>query len=163
MPTWCKNLIEIPALNFSFRKLAQPDQFGYPKVIGKQGSGDGEFNRPWGVCPIPDGGFCVADRSNNRLQFFTGSGEHLLSHPTVQEMGEEMQNSEEPGKFNRPAGVAFTNVPVPAIIVADKDNHRIQVCLKGLWRVLFGTRIFFLYFFPIFTTKFVFFFFALII
>ena len=79
------------------------------------------------MCPIPDGGFCVADRSNNRLQFFTASGDHLLSYPSVQEMGEEMPNSDDPGKFNRPAGVAFTNVPVQAIIVADKDNHRIQV------------------------------------
>ena len=84
------------------------------------------------MCPIPDGGFCVADRSNNRLQFFTASGEHLLSYPSVQEMGEEMPNSDDPGKFNRPAGVAFTNVPLQAVIVADKDNHRIQVRIFNL-------------------------------
>ena len=55
-----------------------------------------------------------------------------MSYPSVQEMGEEMPNSDDPGKFNRPAGVAFTNVPLQAVIVADKDNHRIQVRIFNL-------------------------------
>ena len=109
-----------------FRRLNQPELYGQPKIIGKQGNKDGEFNRPWGVCATTDGGFCVADRSNNRLQFFNGNGDHLTTYPKLAE-GEEIKNSDEDGKFNRPAGVTFTHTPFTAIIVADKDNHRIQV------------------------------------
>lgn len=106
--------------------MSQPEVFGFPRVVGKQGSKNGELNRPWGVCAIPDGGFCVADRSNNRLQFFSGEGDHWYTYPNVPD-GEELKNSEEPGKFNRPAGVAFTFSPITAVVVADKDNHRVQV------------------------------------
>ena len=109
------------------RQLNQPEIHGFPKIIGKQGSANGELNRPWGVCAIPDGGFCVADRSNNRIQFFAGDGDHWLTFPPPTGDNEQPTNSDEIGKFNRPAGVAFTFFPLAAIVVADKDNHRIQV------------------------------------
>ena len=31
------------------------------------------------------------------------------------------------GIFNRPAGICFSYHPEPSILIADKDNHRIQV------------------------------------
>ena len=31
--------------------------------------------------------------------------------------------------FNKPCGVAYTNTPEAAVVVADKDNHRIAILL----------------------------------
>ena len=47
-----------------YTELNHPDY--KPTVIGREGTGPGEFSRPWGVCALPNGRFAVADRSNNR-------------------------------------------------------------------------------------------------
>ena len=47
-----------------YTELNHPDF--KPMVIGREGTGPGEFSRPWGVCALPNGRFAVADRSNNR-------------------------------------------------------------------------------------------------
>ena len=47
-----------------YTELNHPDF--KPVVIGREGTGPGEFSRPWGVCALPNGRFAVADRSNNR-------------------------------------------------------------------------------------------------
>ena len=41
--------------------------------------------------------------------------------------------------FNRPAGIAFSAKPTPTLIIADKDNHQIQVsfCLIGVGNSVF--------------------------
>lgn len=36
--------------------------------FGSEGSGDGQFCRPWGICCDLKGRIIVADRSNNRIQ-----------------------------------------------------------------------------------------------
>ena len=50
------------------------------RTIGEPGSGDGQFNLPHGLW-VDDRGseelICVADRANNRLQWFRPSGEHV--------------------------------------------------------------------------------------
>ncbi|XP_075214954.1 E3 ubiquitin-protein ligase TRIM71-like [Lycorma delicatula] len=85
-------------------------------TFGKEGDGDGELCRPWGVCCDREGNIVVADRSNNRIQIFKNDGTFLHKFG---------KHGSEPGQFDRPAGVA-TN-PLGHIIVADKDNHRIQI------------------------------------
>ena len=42
--------------------------------FGREGAGDGELCRPWGVCCTPTGLIAVADRSNNRIQMFKRDG-----------------------------------------------------------------------------------------
>lgn len=48
------------------------------KVIGRQGQGPGEFNRPWDVAVSRDG-IIVYDMGNRRLCALTAEGEHLKS------------------------------------------------------------------------------------
>lgn len=48
------------------------------KVIGRQGQGPGEFNRPWDIAASWDG-IIVYDMGNRRLCALSGEGEHLQS------------------------------------------------------------------------------------
>lgn len=98
--------------------------------FGKEGDGDGELCRPWGVCCSREGNIIVADRSNNRIQMFKSDGTFL------RKFGE---HGSEPGQFDRPAGVAV-NLSGD-IIIADKDNHRIQVFTQdGTFKFTFGDK-----------------------
>ena len=86
--------------------------------FGRTGGGiSGEFRRPWGVCALPNGGIAVTDRANNRIQLLNGEMKVVLIHP-----------EQDDATFNRPAGIAFALKPEPTLIIADKDNHQIQVC-----------------------------------
>lgn len=84
---------------------------------GGEGSEDGQFCRPWGVCCDSLGNIIIADRSNNRIQIFDGRGKFLRKFGSY---------GTRAGQFDRPAGVAFDS-QLNRIIVTDKDNHRIQV------------------------------------
>lgn len=84
---------------------------------GGEGSEDGQFCRPWGVCCDLIGNIIIADRSNNRVQVFDRSGKFLRKFGCY---------GTRAGQFDRPAGVAYDN-QLNRIIVTDKDNHRIQV------------------------------------
>lgn len=99
-------------------------------VFGKEGDGEGELCRPWGVCCDRNKNIIVADRSNNRIQIFTPTGKFLRMFGT---------HGNEPGQFDRPAGVAMD--PLGRIVVADKDNHRIQVfTVEGKYVYMFGEK-----------------------
>ena len=78
----------------------------------------------------------VADRSNNRIQLLklvinASSASTLL--PTISSPSISVLHifgsgpGTRPGQFDRPAGIAI-NITLGHIIVADKDNHRVQVC-----------------------------------
>lgn len=85
---------------------------------GGEGSEDGQFCRPWGVCcDASTGNIIIADRSNNRVQVFDRTGKFLRKFGSY---------GTRAGQFDRPAGVAFDN-QLNRIVVTDKDNHRIQV------------------------------------
>lgn len=77
----------------------------------------------------------VADRSNNRIQLLklvinASSASTLL--PTISSPSISVLHifgsgpGTRPGQFDRPAGIAI-NITLGHIIVADKDNHRVQV------------------------------------
>ena len=100
------------------------------QVFGSEGSHNGQFCRPWGICSDQQGNVVVGDRSNHRVQVFDSNG--LFKHKFG---GEGMR----PGQFNRPAGVAVTREG--HIVVADKDNHRIQVLkIDGTFLFMFGSK-----------------------
>ena len=100
------------------------------QVFGSEGSEDGQFCRPWGVCCDQHGNIVVGDRSNNRIQVFEMSG--VFKH----KFGKKGVG---PCQFNRPVGVAITREG--HVIVADKDNHRVQVLkLDGTFLFMFGSK-----------------------
>lgn len=99
-------------------------------TFGKEGSGDGELCRPWGICVDQRGRVIVADRSNNRVQIFDKDGNFISKFGTT---------GNRPGQFDRPAGI--TTNTLNNIVVADKDNHRIQVFDEnGMFLLKFGDR-----------------------
>ena len=60
----------------------------YKHSWGQQGTGPGEFNEPHGIWVTKDGAVVVADRGNNRMQFFSPDGAYLrewgvdvINHP----------------------------------------------------------------------------------
>ncbi|XP_034236227.1 E3 ubiquitin-protein ligase TRIM71-like isoform X2 [Thrips palmi] len=85
-------------------------------TIGGEGSEEGRFLRPWGVCCDRQGRIIVADRSNNRIQVFGADGKFAFAFGS---------QGTAPGQFDRPAGVAVDLGG--RIVVADKDNHRVQI------------------------------------
>ncbi|KAJ1368413.1 hypothetical protein KIN20_029540 [Parelaphostrongylus tenuis] len=98
--------------------------------FGKEGSGDGELCRPWGICVDLRGRVLVADRSNNRIQIFDRDGVFLAKFGC---------GGTRSGQFDRPAGVTVNTRN--NIVVADKDNHRIQVFDEnGNFLLKFGER-----------------------
>lgn len=100
------------------------------QVFGSEGSGNGQFCRPWGICCDQHGNILVGDRSNHRVQVFdiNGNFKHKFGSEGVR-----------PGQFNRPAGVAITREG--HVVVADKDNHRIQVLkIDGTFLFMFGSK-----------------------
>lgn len=97
---------------------------------GSEGSSNGQFCRPWGICCDQQSNIIVGDRSNHRIQVFDCNG--ILKY----KFGTE---GVRPGQFNRPAGVAITREG--HIVVADKDNHRIQLLkIDGTFLFMFGSK-----------------------
>ncbi|KAF4522049.1 hypothetical protein B566_EDAN004031 [Ephemera danica] len=99
-------------------------------VFGREGEGDGELCRPWGVTCDKEGRIVLADRSNNRIQVFEADGR--FRH----KFGSQGCS---PGQFDRPAGVSVD--ALGRIVVADKDNHRIQIfTFEGVFLLKFGEK-----------------------
>lgn len=81
---------------------------------GSTGTGNGQFNGPYGIT-VDDNGFVyVADFSNQRVQKFSSSGAYQLQWGT---MGSGN------GQFNHPSFLATDGV---FIYVTDEGNNRIQ-------------------------------------
>jgi DNA-binding beta-propeller fold protein YncE len=74
------------------------DQKGAARfVLGRRGSGEGEFNLPVDAAVAPDGTLYVLDAGNFRVQAFTPDGAYLRSFGSV---GNGF------GQFGRPRGIA---------------------------------------------------------
>ncbi|RWS17860.1 Filamin and NHL repeat containing protein-like protein [Dinothrombium tinctorium] len=139
--------------------------------FGTEGNGLGQLCRPWGVAVVhlprsllkeqqnddsaqysPNSAtsgngngslstklylIAVADRSNNRIQLLKyNASVQQISVINVFGSGPGGR----PGQFDRPAGISI-NLSLNHIIVADKDNHRIQVFdLNGRYLFKFGEK-----------------------
>jgi sugar lactone lactonase YvrE len=80
------------------------------------GSGDGQFNLPFGIGADPRGGyFYVADTGNHRIEFFIPSGSFAGKWGTLGSGN---------GQFNTPLGVAVDSSG--DVYVVDTGNQRVQ-------------------------------------
>jgi len=52
----------------------------YLKSFGQEGQGPGKFNRPTGICILPDSRLAVADFGNTRIQIFDRDGKFMKTH-----------------------------------------------------------------------------------
>ena len=81
---------------------------------GSLGSGDGQFDGPFGVSTDAAGDVYVSDTANHRIQKFSSAGTYLCQLGTFGSGN---------GQLAFPAGVALGG---GSIYVADNENHRIQ-------------------------------------
>src|SRR4029078_4326058 len=81
---------------------------------GTHGTGNGQFNQPYGVAVDSSGRVYVADSANNRIQKFSSSGNFITKWGT--------QGSGN-GEFKSPYGIAVDSSN--NVYVADSANNRI--------------------------------------
>ena len=84
----------------------------YKYKFGKQGCGDGEFNRPRFLSVTKSGLLMVCDQSNHRIQVFELNGKFATNGSNL-------------GQLNYPWSVAVLSNS--QIVVSDNKNHRIQI------------------------------------
>lgn len=84
-------------------------------ALGSQGSGDGEFQVPFGVAVTPEGEVYVADLSNHRVQVLDSQGRYLRQWGTF---------GRGPGEFDRPAALAID--ANGNVYVSDEFQHRVE-------------------------------------
>lgn len=87
-----------------------------PTVVGRRGTGDGEFNLPTHIALAPDGTVYVLDAGNFRIQAFTSDGEFLRSWGKV---GRDF------GDLARPRGLAVDGAG--DVYVTDTAYRNFQV------------------------------------
>lgn len=106
--------------------------FVLPTVLaqwGSQGSGDGQFNTPWGIAVDASGNVYVTDHSNHRVQKFSSSGVFVSKWGSF---------GTADGQFNGPTNVAVDSAG--RVYVSDSGNNRIQVFSgSGAFVAKFGT------------------------
>jgi tripartite motif-containing protein 71 len=82
---------------------------------GLQGSGNGQFNFPFGVTVGRHGNVYVTDNSNERVEEFSPAGSFIRTWGSAGAAA---------GQFNGPTGIAA--VPGGHLLVVDKFNARVQ-------------------------------------
>ena len=98
--------------------------------FGTFGSGDGQFNFPFGLAVDAADRIIVTENFNNRVQIFDESGNFLSKFGSVGSGN---------GQFSGPRGIAVNSSS--DIIVADPTFHRIQVFdSSGNFLFKFGSR-----------------------
>jgi DNA-binding beta-propeller fold protein YncE len=107
-------MIMVDSQNNRIQKLTKNGEF--ISSFGTRGSGNGEFNLPWGIDLDADDNIYVADWRNDRIQKFTKNGVFLMAIGT---------SGIEPGELNRPTDVAVDSSGM--IYVADWGNERMQM------------------------------------
>jgi subtilisin family serine protease len=83
--------------------------------FGSLGTGNGQFNNPYGVAIDPVGRINVVDTRNHRVQIFSGAGAHIVSFGSFGTLQ---------GRFNLPKGIAVDAIGI--VYIADTDNNRVQ-------------------------------------
>ncbi|MEO5959075.1 MAG: hypothetical protein ABIZ49_03915 [Opitutaceae bacterium] len=88
-------------------------------AFGTVGTGDGEFNRPYGIAIDPvSRDLYVSERDNGRVQRITNTGAFVMKWGTPGGTGSPQ------GNFDQPIGIAAD--AAGNVYVADNRNHRVQ-------------------------------------
>jgi len=107
-------LISVLSLLLIGQTLASTEEYTFVTKWGSQGSGDGQFQYPWGIAVDTSGNAYVADYYNHRIQKFTSSGEFITKWGSY---------GEGDGQFHYPWGIA---VDVSGNVYVADRNYRIQ-------------------------------------
>ncbi len=114
---------------FNHRVLVYAPDYSLITVIGKHGTGAGEFRYPRGIAIAPNGTVYVADGWNHRIVII---GPDLAIKGSIGSLGTGA------GQLDEPCGVAFVN---GMVAVLEKSNHRIQLFTpEGVSTAVFGKR-----------------------
>jgi len=100
----------VKALDYAYK-----EDFDFLFEWGSIGTGDGEFDYPYGIAVDSSGDVYVVDQNNDRVQKFTSTGTFILEWG-VSGSGE--------GQFNDPFRIAVDSSG--DVYVVDLNNHRIQ-------------------------------------
>jgi YD repeat-containing protein len=87
----------------------------YSSSFGSEGSGQGQLKQPADLARDGEGNVLVVDKSNNRIQRFSPSGQFISTFGSY---------GTADGQFNRPASIAIDKEG--DIWVADANNNRVQ-------------------------------------
>ena len=106
-------------------------------VVGKEGKGNLQFNRPAGIGINPaNNRIYVCDSYNHRVQILNSDLTHYRNFGSG---GGLVNKTKDDGKFNRPSGVAFDSSG--NVYIADACNHRVQIFTEdGRFQDKFGTK-----------------------
>ena len=88
----------------------------FQHMFGKQGEGEGEFNRPRSLSVTQSKHLLVCDRDNHRIQVFEPDGKFVGKFGTK---GNKL------GEFNQPFSIAVLSND--QIVVSEYKNNRIQI------------------------------------
>ena len=88
----------------------------FSSKFGGEGSGDGQFNRPWDIASDSTGCVYVADYLNHRVQVFTSDGGYL------RQFGKKGRGS---GELSRPVSICVDNDDL--VYVGESGNGRVSV------------------------------------
>ena len=94
---------------------------------GTRGSGNGQFDQPWGIAIDKDGNVYVADNVNHRVQKFDSNGQLLIQWGS---------KGSEDGELRFPEGIAVDkagNVYVADAFIVIPDNIHTISRLRRLW------------------------------
>lgn len=112
------------AITFSCDQAAATEPVGDPPTLvlkwGSRGFGPGLLYLPKGMACDAEGNLYVADRGNDRIQVFNGSGQYLRHWGT---------RGQGPDQFGTPTAVAIG--PDGLVYVSDSDNQAVKVFTTG--------------------------------
>ena len=109
-------------------QILNPD-LTFSSSFGSHGSGDGQFEYPWGVACDSTGNVYVAGSENNCIQVFTAEGEFL------RKFGKKGSSN---GELNWPASISIDDEKV---YVTEQGNHRVSVfTCEGKFLTSFGSK-----------------------
>jgi len=95
---------------------------------GIAGTGDGQFDMPYGIAVGQGGDVYVTDPNNDRVERFSTTGTFIGKWGSTGSAG---------GQLSHPLGVAVT--PLGAVLVVDEANQRMERFLAGgTFRLMWG-------------------------
>ena len=110
------NLINIYVADHDNDRIQKFDGSGtFILKWGSQGTGNGQFQKPYGIAIDSLNNVYVVDKDNDRIQKFDSNGNFLLKWGTT---------GTGDGQFKHPQGIAISGAG--NIYVADLDNDRVQ-------------------------------------